>query len=702
MRHQPVARRTRRQASLAVAALLALVGPPADADVDLGVASLSGWLEAGGRSVSGDDDAAKFDEYRDPHEGLFGAGNLLFQDTAGRHFLRFGAYDIGEDDAEYFFEGGRFGHWGLSGSLNLIPHNYSERARSPYRGVGSGRLTLPFPRQAGQPGLETAVSGSAIDANLDFRTTEGEIGAFFKPNSALEFETGYRIIDRDGRRPEQLFYGFSNYVNFPQPIDERVHEGTADVRYAGDSWNVGLNYTANFFDNDFDSVKVENPLNTRSELGATAMAPDNSSHLVSLTGATLLPTPFVSRIAATAAYGLRFQDDDFVPMTVNPALQSPDLPENSLDGEVGTFLGNIALTARPTAKVGVKARYRIYDYDNDTDSITFTQVSTDDANIANRTVRTVAGSYTQQNASLETSYRLTSRTQAAIGFEWERWNRGSEREVRRLDEYNPEVRLDHRLAKWGRLRASYGFRERNGDGYDFEDDANFELRKFSQADNRRHSFKLLSQLFPREDTDVTLSGSFNITDYHDSDFGLLDDDRFDVGIDASHRPHERVEITAHYSYDWIELRQRSSANAGTENWTGKHEDRAHTGGAEIALDLIPNRLTASTGYFIQRGKGKTHAHGFPPDAVNYPEFENTLQAVTSSLRFQYSEALAFVARHRWEDYEQDDFQFDGLGYTSASSSVGGVPVSGTTDVYLRNGLRDYEAHLFSLSAIYEF
>ena len=105
---------------------------------------------------------------------------------------------------------------------------------------------------------------------------------------------------------------------------------------------------------------------------------------------------------------------------------------------------------------------------------------------------------------------------------------------------------------------------------------------------------------------------------------------------------------------------------------------------------------------IAWGKGKTNAHGFPPDAVNYPEFENTLQAVTSSLRFQFSESLAFVARHRWEDYEQDDFQFDGLGYTSASSSVGGVPVSGTTDVYLRNGLRDYDAHLVSLSAIYEF
>ena len=88
--------------------------------------------------------------------------------------------------------------------------------------------------------------------------------------------------------------------------------------------------------------------------------------------------------------------------------------------------------------------------------------------------------------------------------------------------------------------------------------------------------------------------------------------------------------------------------------------------------------------------------------MNYPEIENTLNAVTSTLRFQYNENLAFVAGHRYEDYEQEDFQFDGLGVTNASSNVEGVPVSGSNDVYLRNGLRDYDAHLFSLSATFEF
>ena len=212
----------RHRLSIGLAWLLAVPALPAAADVDLGPFLLSGWVEAGGRATTGDDgdgDSAKFDEYRDPHEGLFGAGNLLLQHEDGKHYLRFGGYDIGEEDGEYFLEGGRWGHWGISGDLSLIPHNYSNRALTPYVGGSSGRLTLPFARPTAD--LDADVAGSAGDARLDFDTFEGNIGAFYKPTSDLELETGYRIIDRDGRRPEQLFYGFSNFVHFAQPVDER-------------------------------------------------------------------------------------------------------------------------------------------------------------------------------------------------------------------------------------------------------------------------------------------------------------------------------------------------------------------------------------------------------------------------------------------------------------------------------------------------
>jgi hypothetical protein len=50
-----------------------------------------------------------------------------------------------------------------------------------------------------------------------------------------------------------------------------------------------------------------------------------------------------------------------------------------------------------------------------------------------------------------------------------------------------------------------------------------------------------------------------------------------------------------------------------------------------------------------------------------------------------------------------DWQFDGLGVTRLTSNVAGQPLLGTNnDVFLANGLENYEVNLVSLSVIYHF
>src|SRR5215831_5665136 len=154
---------------------LATCALPARADFDLGPTTLSGWLEMGGRGVTGDDHSAKFLEYRDPHEGVFGATDLMLRDLDDLHYLHFGGFDMGEKDADYFFEGGRWGHWGISGSYSLLPHNFSNQALSPYLGVDSGRLFLPGAPPADAAGFEALVTGSAFDAKLGFDTSEANV-----------------------------------------------------------------------------------------------------------------------------------------------------------------------------------------------------------------------------------------------------------------------------------------------------------------------------------------------------------------------------------------------------------------------------------------------------------------------------------------------------------------------------------------------
>ena len=282
-----------------------------------------------------------------------------------------------------------------------------------------------------------------------------------------------------------------------------------------------------------------------------------------------------------------------------------------------------------------------------------------------------------------------------------------------MDEYSPELRVDTRAGRWAQLRASYSFLIRDGDGYDelapFEevepgepqDPLTPPIRKYDEADNQRHNVGVLSQIFAGENADVTLSGNVHITDWDDH-FGLVSDDGFDVGIDTAYRPHERVEISANYTYDWREFHQRSASSGGTLEWDSDNEDVGHTGSIDVAFAVLPERLTLVTGFFIHSGNGETRASGAPTDAVDYPDIEDLLWAPTASLRYRYDEHVSFVAGYRYEHYDQEDWQFDGLGVTRLTSDVRGLPLLGTNnDVFLRNGLEDYEAHLFSLSFVYE-
>jgi MtrB/PioB family decaheme-associated outer membrane protein len=709
--------RSRQRTLLGLGWTLLLLAGPAVADVDLGPATVSGNLEAGVRGISGDEASAKFDDYRDPSIGVFGAGELLFQDLEGKNYFQIGGFDLLEHDADYFFEGGRWGYWGVSGSYSLIPHVYSDRALSPYLGIDGGNLFLPFAPPADAAEFEDDITGFARQARLHFETRDWNFAAFFKPNPELEFASGYRVIDRQGRRADTLFYGFSNFVHFPEPVAEKVQEATADAKWVRDQSSIDLNYTGNFFSNDFRTYQLENPATFAggSPLGAIAAAPDNSFHLFSLTGSTLLPTAWTARVAATIAYGRRFQDQTFVPLTVNPALSPNPLPAHDLDGDVQTAFANLLFTARPAPKVDVTARYRIYDYDNDSDEITFTQTSTDDAELTDETVRSTAPSYTTQNAFVETSYRFSSALKGTLGAAWDHWDRGREREVRHSDTFAPEVGLDWQAGTWGRFRTSYAYAWRSGD--DYNELAPFRalepgsdpapltppIRKFSQADNERQTLHFLSQLFPGEDTDITLNGDFHLTEWTDGTYGLNSDDQFDLGIEATHRLLEQVEITLWYNYDWVELRQRSASSSGTLIWQSTSTDVAHTAGANLTWTILPDRLVFDGGYFIQTATGQTHTHGEPPDAVDYPEIDNRLWALFSNLSFRANENWTFVARYRYENYDQSDWQFDGLGVTRLTSNVDGQPLLGTNnDVFLRNGLEDYHAHFFSVSAILSF
>ena len=298
---------------------------------------------------------------------------------------------------------------------------------------------------------------------------------------------------------------------------------------------------------------------------------------------------------------------------------------------------------------------------------------------------------------------------------WNRWDRGPEREVQHSNDWTPKVALDYRAGLWGRFQTSYAYSWRNGDRYD-------ELAPFKAVEPRRpapaaHAADQEVQPGRQPAPGVPLPVAalrarghrrqperrLPLHALHRGRYGLNADDQFDLGIEVTHRLLEGLEITASYSYDWIELRQTSASSGGTLDWFSQSLDRAHTAGITLSWAAVPDRLILDGGYFLQVAQGQNRTHGAPPDAVNYPNIDNNLWALFTSASYRLDEHWTFVARYRYEHYTQKDWQFDGLGVTTLTSTVEGQPLLGTnSDVFLRNGLPRYDVSFFSVSAVLSF
>jgi hypothetical protein len=156
------------------------------------------------------------------------------------------------------------------------------------------------------------------------------------------------------------------------------------------------------------------------------------------------------------------------------------------------------------------------------------------------------------------------------------------------------------------------------------------------------------------------------------------------------------------------------------DWSSRTRSRFHTGGMNLDIALIPERLDLQLGYEFHHARERTTTSGpdglvragFPPattsgdggDPSNFPEIEETLQALSVGLIFHLSERVSLEAQYRYEDYDlDDDFRRQDLGPFLAGSNVNGDgAITPSTDVFLADELDDYQAHVLWLIARLRF
>lgn len=547
-------------------------------------------IEAGGRVVGGDTNAAKFEEYRVIDENPFlDHARISLETKDKKRYIEVFTENTFKGDQSFLLRAGKYGGYDLEVFWDQIPHRLSTTARTLFTTTqtdSTASLTLPpgaasavqAAPAANRPSVLAGFLADASPVTLQFLTSKGGFGFKYPLTDSLDLGLRYTFTQKEGTIPFATGFGSpgGNIVELPAPLFNRTHLVEAKAQFARPGWNIGFGYAASIFDQGIDNVSFDNPLQatdtaTLSARGRSTFDPSNSAHNVFLMGG--LSLPLRTRITGKVSYGWRLQDDPFVAHTINPLIGSNPLlalPQGSLDGDIRTVLVTLNATSRPFAfPLTLYGGYRYYELDNRTPEVELPAHVVRDQAAAVVDERVNAPySYSKHNAHLDAGYALLRNLHLKVGYEWERWDRNPDhREVPTSDEHFLKGSLDYTPIDMALLRLSYRRGWRSIDEYntqahhahvvlDIEEGSPAEtleaqgqsvlLRKFDESDRIRDRVEFLASVTPIEAVNVTATFSLLQDDFDESPLGLQFSRGWSAGGDLVYSPFSWLSLFVNY------------------------------------------------------------------------------------------------------------------------------------------------------------
>jgi MtrB/PioB family decaheme-associated outer membrane protein len=682
--------------------------------------TLSGRLEPGGRAYADEPRPTalgKFEEYRDVSSGFYvPLADLEFTSTDQRYFVDFAGLRIGRDDQRLSLHGYRPGSFDALVAWDELPHVYSTTGRLLTPPSPRGVFPLPAPR----PPLEEHNDAPRLE-EIDVRWKTGRAAVRVTPTPDWDLRAEYNRIDKWGDRPIGMAFGSpgSNMREIMEPVDQVVHDVRLTQGYASAKYQVQLGYNLSVFDNEFEAVVADNPsvsLDTPaagSSRGRDGLWPNNLAHTFSLSGGVNFPMR--SRVSAIVSYGIRQQDESFLPFTINSAITIPDtlpedlltLPRNDLDGDVRTLLLNVTGSTSPVRAATVTARYRFYDYDDQTADFDIPARVLNDRTLQVEEFDRHAFAFQRHNAGLDLRWQPVRPASLKLGYNWDHWNRDL-RDVESTNEHTPRVTLDVTPRDWLLLRAAYAHSWRDVGDYEAVTEEQLPLlRKFDEADRERDRAEFLAQVTPLDQLAFTASYGLVNDDYTDSRYGLQENDNWTASADVTYSPHKRVSLFAGYTWEDYDQRQRSRYREPdqldnlTFDWVGRVVDELDTVRLGFNASILPATLDvgSSWNYSFATSKmlafnpltptGGSEAQRTNATAVDFPTLENLYSAFESFLRYRPLARWTATVGYTYERFKEKDFRTDG------------VPPNIGADIVLGNDWLDYTAHYLSFFVSYD-
>ena len=535
---------------------------------------VAGVVSSAARQVDNDTNSSKLTEYRDLADRPFVPRlALAVVDTRNGRFAEFSGSNVSLRDQSLFARGGVAGVWRAGVEWSELPHNFSNKAQTPYFQRATGLFEVPAHvpitfKRLGTAAADTAgvlasdqlIAGyqrtflhpTPLETNTSSRTLSLEyagwdavrVGAAYDQRKQFGSEWTFAPI---GDRPPRTLN-----IQIAEPIDSRTRELTLTGDRVTPNYALQVNYLFSDYANAIDTMVWENIYTTAapdatydlwdravSTYGRRPLEPDNRYHNVSVTLGRDLPRD--SRLNATVAYGRLEQNQMLVPYSYGvEGLANRALPRNTAEANIDTLQLLVDYVVNPVARVNVRAWAHRFGLDNNTEEARWQYVTSDTSNLngtvayVNKRINTPYAN-DRTNAGAEVSYRLPP-WRSSVGARYE--IEATSRTHREADTTDNRLGLTYHARPWRgvNLRGRYLFGVRDGGTYDpfvtresywyspneVVGDANDpratfdnhpDMRRFDVSGRRRHQADVTLTVVPGEV--FSLSGSVR---YRSDDF----------------------------------------------------------------------------------------------------------------------------------------------------------------------------------------
>ena len=669
----------------------------------------SGEISAQGTLTHINGDKAKFNEYGDIRDGLYGDVKIKYDDN--KYYVDFYSRDMFYDTQRYNLEGGKWGAFKFNINYNEIPHNFTYDAQTLYSGAGTANLTYP----THPPSTNTGAWNT-----FDYSTKRKNSGAGFKFDvlkpffldfsAAIDERAGIYPIGAAGTSPGGIA------IELPAPIDYRTDSINLLGGYVRNPLYISLGYFYSNFTNSNMNLNFRNPStnNTASVTDTYSMPPDNHYYKVNLKGALKLPlnSKFNIDLATASAKSDALLSNSYV-ADVAGGLRNITLSTPFFNGQVDTNNIATSVTSRPLSFLDAKLFLKYDDRQNKSDVITITDATQTPATFTNTPFN-----YRRVKYGTELGFQLPAKFYFLTAYNHSTISR--EREDipdNRDDLFSAELRW--KGADFLAARIGYERLDRRAE---FQPPAATSIetfiRRFDAAGKSRDTYKASLDFFPTDNFSISLSYKHRETNYPDTILGLTGDKGDEFLIDVDYLINKRIRLFGSFDYERIRQDQFQRQTTGAVdpslpptptnfNWTAAQKDENYSYSAGAEIFIIPEKLTLLLQYsYLQADGSVDYAYllganplpaGKTQDNIDLSNWDGyKLSYFLIRLSYNVTKSLSVAAGYVYEKYDYNDAQYDGYQYVPA--------VTGTNGAYLTGAYNNasYESHVGFVTLSYRF